>query len=39
MLQLDAAHQEHVQTNLNTKKNKAIASYMDELQSDLYDVG
>ena len=37
-LQLDATHQQHVQSNLNVKKRAAMQKLMEELQSEFYDV-
>lgn len=37
-LQLDAVHQQHVQSNFNFKKRNVMQKLMDELQAQFYDV-
>lgn len=37
-LQLDAVHQQHVQTNFNYKKKNIMQKLMEELQAAYYDV-
>lgn len=39
VIQLDAVHQQHVQTNFNYKKRMAMQKLMDELQEQHFDVG
>ena len=38
VIQLDAVHQQHVQTNFNYKKRTVMQELMDELQAQYYKV-